>query len=367
MKNKKLLKFGQLILLILVFIIFIVLAGCGVYDEADVLNKSDSNVTIENNEIISNFTQSIVIFSQNNVAGYHNNELFRKSGVSINNKFLEWFDESFKNTNMTHPYVLCTFNQSCNGNFSLDIRIININDSLIKESLKSHGPISDFLCSDNECYFNIILMNIYDVNNLLNNSNFKDIYYRKIQSDFEFEEIPDNELLFCEKDEDCGKITRNCCGCKRQALNKKYVDYFNNKRAFECQNAICANSYFRHISCLSESRCVSNKCELVPTRELVCESDLFFDCKMNKEIFMAKAEEQNSSLEEIYPNFFEKEPDGFSCNDIIENCNEYYGENFDCTFDMNLVNKCKEALIYERQYAFINESSCEMVLSVCEK
>ena len=83
-------------------------------------------------------------------------------------------------------------------------------------------------------------------------------------------EPTEEELTYCEKDDDCISVEDGCCGCGgtatiKKAINKGYYDYWKEKRTEECKGTGC---YFNlnmgdHWTCSAKPKCVKNECTLV--------------------------------------------------------------------------------------------------------
>ena len=72
------------------------------------------------------------------------------------------------------------------------------------------------------------------------------------------------DVKYCEQDNDCIKVKEGCCGCEMGgssiAINKKYLDYWNNKLSDDCKGVMCLAVY----KCVKDApKCIDNKCELV--------------------------------------------------------------------------------------------------------
>ena len=96
-------------------------------------------------------------------------------------------------------------------------------------------------------------------------------------------DIPEKKLYYCEKNEDCIKITRMCCGCNNGgseiSINKEYYENITSHWSEVCMETDCIEEESLHISCFSESTCIYNTCKLIPKKQMVCDSLLFFNCK----------------------------------------------------------------------------------------
>lgn len=80
-------------------------------------------------------------------------------------------------------------------------------------------------------------------------------------------EVSEAYLLGCQKDEDCGIVAADCCGCNaagaQTAIYRKYFSHAQACRAEKCAATLCAQMISTDKSCrLNETLCKNGKCEL---------------------------------------------------------------------------------------------------------
>jgi hypothetical protein len=146
----------------------------------------------------------------------------------------------------------------------------NSNDKLLEENvtsqihceLTSDCPLTQY-CYNNKCV------------------NISSLAWAK--SNFTFDNISENELYSCEKNEDCTVITPGCCNCNSAgraiSINIKYVEEWAAYREQLCVRYGCVLEISQHVSCFSQARCVSNKCILVPNIDYLCSFGPLGNCK----------------------------------------------------------------------------------------
>lgn len=83
----------------------------------------------------------------------------------------------------------------------------------------------------------------------------------------EFQEIPLEQVTYCEQDNECMRISKDCCGCSSMGLdttiNRKYEDYWKTKLDYECPIHACLTAFNNHWTCYAQIECINNNCEFV--------------------------------------------------------------------------------------------------------
>ena len=76
-----------------------------------------------------------------------------------------------------------------------------------------------------------------------------------------------DDVYNCTRDADCVSFQSDCCNCRNGganiALNRKYLDYWVKELSLKCQETLCTAVISDDWTCLSEPKCVDNKCQLV--------------------------------------------------------------------------------------------------------
>lgn len=76
-----------------------------------------------------------------------------------------------------------------------------------------------------------------------------------------------DSIYKCNKDNDCVSVKSDCCGCtaggSNTAINKDYLDYWNQKLSDECKEIGCPAVMSDHWTCFAKPKCVNGKCQLV--------------------------------------------------------------------------------------------------------
>lgn len=77
----------------------------------------------------------------------------------------------------------------------------------------------------------------------------------------------EEEIYNCIKNRECIKVDDVCCGCggagKERAINRDYYNFWQNKRAKECEGRGCFAMMSNDWTCFAEPKCVNGKCTLV--------------------------------------------------------------------------------------------------------
>jgi len=81
-------------------------------------------------------------------------------------------------------------------------------------------------------------------------------------------EPTEEELVACDRDDDCIAVENGCCGCggtdtTNKAINKKYYNYWLDKRTERCKTSGCYFLLGSHWTCSAKPKCVNGKCILV--------------------------------------------------------------------------------------------------------
>ncbi len=150
-------------------------------------------------------------------------------------EFLQWLNSTIKEYDFDHPYVSCIMNKTCNGTFQVRIDVNGKNLSQLTNFLNIYGKIkAEYVKGGNEYTILFETGDIYKINNFL--SLAEDIKIDKINSDYHIN-IPLDEMKKCQRDNECVKIMKGCCGCQTDTINKKYIDLW--KSQFYCHNQTC--------------------------------------------------------------------------------------------------------------------------------
>jgi len=76
-----------------------------------------------------------------------------------------------------------------------------------------------------------------------------------------------DSIYKCNKDDDCISVKSGCCGCtaggSNIAINKDYLDYWNQKLSEECEEIGCPAVMSDHWTCFATPKCVNGECQLV--------------------------------------------------------------------------------------------------------
>lgn len=141
-------------------------------------------------------------------------------------------------------------------------------------------------------------------------------YLSGIESDYKLN-ISEDELYFCEIDQDCTTVKPSCCGCGSGgtaiSINKKYENEWNSYQRQVCMGTACASVMSQHITCFSQTKCENNRCTLIPNKENVCNSSLLLNCKAYT------PEEQWNDVEREHWNNLQRSI-GISCREVVELC-----------------------------------------------
>lgn len=119
----------------------------------------------------------------------------------------------------------------------------------------------------------------------------------------------DKELYQCNEDRECVSVKSGCCGCGSGgtsiAINRNYLNYWNEKLTSECKSTMCSMAMSQHVSCFSKPTCVNSECTLIPAENYICNSSLFRNCKEHT---------SKDRLDEV------SKQTGISCREVIELC-----------------------------------------------
>ncbi len=159
---------------------------------------------------------------------------------------------------------------------------------------------------------------------------------------FVFEE-PEVDFRACTQDSDCVKVPADCCGCQAGgasiAINKAYLEVWNEKKLGACQGIACIQLY----KCADdEPECVENECRLVEKeaeggRKYISRypeecSRLKFFCAMGYQPF---SDETGCGCEPIEKEDACEELSKFARQNaeqiVLEECRNYYSKS--CTND----------------------------------
>ncbi len=76
-----------------------------------------------------------------------------------------------------------------------------------------------------------------------------------------------DDIYKCNEDDDCISVKSGCCGCtaggSNTAINRTYLDYWNNKMLDECKEISCLAVISNHWTCFAKPKCINDKCQLV--------------------------------------------------------------------------------------------------------
>ena len=70
------------------------------------------------------------------------------------------------------------------------------------------------------------------------------------------------ELYHCNNDDDCIKVHSGCCGCANQAINKKYIEEWDELRNFWCKGTGCTLGSDTSELCYADTKCINNSCNV---------------------------------------------------------------------------------------------------------
>jgi len=80
-------------------------------------------------------------------------------------------------------------------------------------------------------------------------------------------EVPEEKIYQCLQDSGCTLVKADCCGCnaggKRTAINKLYLDYWEQRLDMSCRDTVCTAVISNDISCSAEARCIKGKCAVM--------------------------------------------------------------------------------------------------------
>jgi hypothetical protein len=84
-------------------------------------------------------------------------------------------------------------------------------------------------------------------------------------------QVPTEEDIYaCNLDDDCVLVSMGCCTCSsggsNTAINKSYLDYWNDSVLGDCGDTMCLTVMSGDPSCLGavEALCSANKCVVQP-------------------------------------------------------------------------------------------------------
>ena len=137
--------------------------------------------------------------------------------------------------------------------------------------------------------------------------------------------IPEEKL--CNQDEDCALLKEPCCGGYAVTVNDAFEEESVAEMSIKCVEIECLldDHLPRHISLLSDARCVKGECILEPNATKVCGdfSDVLSLCQRSKRLARIRNNPQVSGdkedkvlLEGEIMSF------GMSCENILELCEE---------------------------------------------
>ncbi len=211
-----------------------------------------------------------------------NSKKVEKKEIELSPEFQEWFSQYRERWNFTHPYIKCIFEKNCNGTFYLEVEIKpEENISMISDILKLYGNIEN----TQEEMIRVKVNDPYKVDKIISLSFVDKVNLILIESDYKLP-ISDNELHYCEEDDDCAVVS-GCCNCGNGGvntlINKKYADEWNSLRDVSCKGIGCLAILSRDFSCLgiAVKKCINNSCKFLNYSDAPCDTLFYSFCRNN--------------------------------------------------------------------------------------
>ncbi len=218
-------------------------------------------------------------------------------------EFLIWINQSKQLYGSDNPYVICLFDKTCEGMFTIAIEINpTSNFSEVKDILNKSGKVKS-------TFGNTVLFetkDIYEAEDFFRNPSLTKIsLYSLVPAKIN---ISEKELTSCKIDDDCVAVRSGCCGCGEIVINKNQAANLNSYDSLSCRNTGCAAVVcFPFIA--NAIKCVDKICKFVNWTEAPCDSRIYSFCKNSipKSIWNS-----SNSLDFDY-----NEP---SCNEVVTLC-----------------------------------------------
>lgn len=222
-------------------------------------------------------------------------------------EFFEWISQYKRGWEIEDPYVNCIFNNTCNGTFYLEINLkFEFNRTEAINILKKYGEIRESTMS-------LEIKDPYKVEEVLNLPFINEVKLEMLTSDYSLP-YREEELKYCNKDEDCIKAG-GCCGCNDKVINKKYLNEWSSLKEFSCKSIVCIAVFDDRNICFADSKCISNSCKLILDQKWICKRTDFIDlCK--------KIPVNKWNVSKIYIG-----GKTYLCDELYDFCNIEYEEN----------------------------------------